>query len=99
MAAQSKSSPKPDFATIGGILLAFGGLVGGLLLEGGKIRDAGQIAAAIIVPGGIFGAVMVKTPPAVLLGALRRFGQVFLYSSHGPETIIEEIIGYATKAT
>ena len=98
MAAPSKSSARPDFATIGGILLALGGVVGGLLLEGGKIRDIAQITAAIIVLGGTFGAVMVNTPPAVLLGALKRFGQVFLYSSQGPETMLEEIIGYATKA-
>src|SRR5438094_682698 len=58
MAASKKASGKPDFATIGGILLAFGGIVGGLLLEGGKIQDIIQITAAIIVLGGTFGAVM-----------------------------------------
>ncbi|MGI8743865.1 MAG: flagellar motor protein [Bryobacteraceae bacterium] len=98
MAATGKKSGKPDFATIGGIVLAVGGIVGGLLLEGGKIRDVAQITAAIIVLGGTFGAVMINTPPQVLLGALKRLREVFLYSAEGPESIIEEIIGYATKA-
>src|ERR1700674_2745677 len=98
MAATKKASGKPDFATIGGVLLAFGGIVGGLLLEGGKIHDIIQITAAIIVLGGTFGAVMVNTPPRVLAGALKRSVQVFRDSSQPADGIIEEIIGYATKA-
>jgi chemotaxis protein MotA len=98
MAPTKKAFGKPDFATIGGVLLAFGGIVGGLLLEGGKIQDIVQITAAIIVLGGTFGAVMVNTPPRVLVGALKRFVQVFRDSSQPADGIIEEIISYATKA-
>src|SRR5437763_13833589 len=98
MPAQKTVSGKPDFATIGGILLAIGGIVGGLLLEGGRIKDVAQITAAIIVLGGTFGAVMVNTPPRVLMGALKRFAHVFLDSTQGTEQIVEEIIGYASKA-
>jgi len=43
----------------GGIVLAMGGILGGLLLEGGKIKDVSQFTAALIVLGGTFGAVMV----------------------------------------
>ena len=98
MAATKKASGKPDFATFGGVLLALGGIVGGLLLEGGKIQDIVQITAAIIVLGGTFGAVMVNTPTRVLVGALKRFVQVFRDSSQPADGIIEEIISYATKA-
>jgi hypothetical protein len=46
---------KPDIATIGGLLLATGGILGGLLLEGGNIKDVAQVTAAMIVMGGTLG--------------------------------------------
>src|SRR5438552_16168421 len=98
MEAVKKASGKPDFATIGGIALAFGGIVGGLLLEGGKIKDISQLTAALIVLGGTFGAVMVSTPIRVLKGAALRLAHVFLDKSQPPDTAIEELIRYATKA-
>src|SRR5437660_7517508 len=90
MKSKGKSSTRPDITTIGGILLAIGGIVGGLLLEGGNIRDVAQITAAIIVLGGTLGAVMVNTPPKILFGALKRVRDIFLDSVLGPEAIIEE---------
>ncbi len=76
MADQAKSRPvpprssvsRPDFATLVGLILAFGGIVGGLIMEGGKLKDISQITAAIIVLGGTCGAVMVSTPMNVLVG-------------------------------
>ena len=49
-------SSRPDIASILGILVAFGGIVGGLLMEGGKVSDVTQVTAAIIVLGGTLGA-------------------------------------------
>jgi chemotaxis protein MotA len=93
-----KSGPRPDFATVGGILLAFGGIVGGLLMEGGKIKDISQITAAFIVLGGTFGAVMVSTPIRVLNGAAMRLIHVLMDHTQSPDAAIEELIVYATKA-
>ncbi|HEV2445942.1 MAG TPA: hypothetical protein VGS58_08475, partial [Candidatus Sulfopaludibacter sp.] len=45
---------RPDFATVAGILVAFGGILGGLVMEGGRIKDVSQITAAFIVLGGTF---------------------------------------------
>src|SRR5579864_8777901 len=89
---------RPDFATIGGLILAIGGIVGGLLLEGGKIRDVAQITAAVIVFGGTFGAVMVTTPYPVLVRALRKLNLVFVDRAPRPGDAIEEIISFAGKA-
>jgi chemotaxis protein MotA len=89
---------KPDIATIGGILLALGGIIGGLLLEGGKIKDISQLTAAMIVIGGTLGAVMVSTPIGVLKGAAMRMLQVVLDKTQPPDAAIEELIAYATKA-
>jgi chemotaxis protein MotA len=93
-----KGLGRPDIATIAGLVLAFAGILGGLLLEGGKIRDILQFTAALIVLGGTLGAVMVSTPLKVLMGALRRLVGVFLDSSPDLGIISEEVIGYATKA-
>jgi chemotaxis protein MotA len=93
-----KSGGKPDFASLGGLILAMGGILGGLVLEGGKVRDVAQVTAAIIVLCGTIGAVMVTTPMHTLIGAVKKMGLVFFERDHNPESIVEEIIGYATKA-
>jgi chemotaxis protein MotA len=66
------SVTRPDFATFTGLILAFGAIVGGLILEGGKLKDITQLTAAIIVLGGTSGAVMVSTPMNILWGGARR---------------------------
>jgi len=101
--ANSESSPKktslrPDFATLGGLLLAAGGILGGLMIEGGKLTDVAQFTALMIVLGGTIGAVMVTTPLKTLLRAAKCLGSVFFEHAEAPEQVIEEILGYATKA-
>jgi chemotaxis protein MotA len=96
--SKKASGPRPDLATLGGIVVALGGIVGGLLMEGGKIRDVSQITAALIVLGGTFGAVMVSTPIRVLNGAALRLIHVLIDKTGSPDDAIEELIVYATKA-
>jgi len=99
--ASAKKKPagaKPDLATFGGLALAAGGILGGLMLEGGKLQDISQMTAAMIVLGGTVGAVMVTTPLPVLLGAIKRLRIVFFDQVQSPDAVIDEIIGYATKA-
>jgi chemotaxis protein MotA len=103
---ESKSQKKPDkkgaarldLITVAGLVVALTGILGGLLLEGGRIKDVAQFTAALIVLGGTAGAVMVSTPLHVLKGAMRRLGGVFVDSSPDLTAITEEVIGYATKA-
>jgi chemotaxis protein MotA len=97
-AGPKKASLKPDIATIGGILLAGGGILGGLVLEGGKLSDITQVTALMIVLGGTLGAVMVTTPLNVLIRAAKCLGFVFFDRAHPAGEVIEEIIGFATKA-
>jgi chemotaxis protein MotA len=91
-------STRPDFASILGIVVALGGIVGGLVLEGGKISDITQVTAAIVVLGGTLGAVMVTCPLASLIGAATSLKKVFFEESIQSEAAVEEIIAYATKA-
>ncbi len=99
-AAQKNKTPglKPDLATLGGLALAFGGILGGLILEGGSIKDVSQVTAAMIVLGGTLGAVMVTTPLPVLLRAARKLGSVFMERDQPSGAVIEQIIAYAAKA-
>ncbi|HZT30558.1 MAG TPA: flagellar motor protein [Bryobacteraceae bacterium] len=81
-----------------GLVLAVGGILGGLILEGGRIQDVQQVTAAMIVLGGTIGAVMVTTPPKTLKRAIGRLPQVFLEKAMDPEGAIENILAFATKA-
>ncbi len=97
-AAVNRSGSKLDLATMAGIVIAMGGIVGGLLIEGGKIKDIIQLTAAMIVLGGTGGAVLVSTPLKVLKGGLRRLGSVVRDPTPQLGGLIEEIIRYAAGA-
>lgn len=89
---------KPDLATVAGLVLALAGILGGLLLEGGKLKDVAQFTAALIVLGGTTGAVLVSTPLRIIQGALRRFVAVFLDSTQPLDGLLEDLIAYAKQA-
>jgi chemotaxis protein MotA len=97
-AKAAKASTKPDLASVAGIVVAFGGILGGLLIEGGKIRDVTQFTAALIVLGGTAGAVMISLPLSVVIGGIKRLGGVFLDTKIEISGMIEEVIGFATAA-
>jgi chemotaxis protein MotA len=91
-------SGKADWATIGGMLLAFAGIVGGLLLEGGNVRDVTQITAALIVLGGTIGAVMITSSVTTVIGAARKLPMVFFDMSGNGADELEQILDYAGRA-
>src|SRR5271166_2518284 len=91
-AKTAKASAKPDIASIAGLLVAFGGILGGLLIEGGKIRDVTQFTAALIVLGGTSGAVMVSVPLKTLIGGLKRLKGVFFDAKVEVNGMIEQVI-------
>jgi chemotaxis protein MotA len=87
-----------DKTSVGGIILALGGIVVGLLLEGGSFRQVLQPTAAIIVFGGTLGAVMLQFPLYVVMDAFRRLGSVFVNPKNDHQVMIQELVGYAQKA-
>ena len=96
-AKKSKPSSKPDIASLAGLVVAFGGILGGLLIEGGKLKDVTQFTAALIVLGGTSGAVMVSVPLKTLIGGVKRLAGVFIDSKVELEGMLEEVIGFATR--
>jgi chemotaxis protein MotA len=97
MAARAGGN-RPDLATICGLVLAVGGILGGLVLEKGSVRDIAQFTAALIVLGGTAGAVMVNTPLDTLKGAIAQLKMVLFEADQPTAKLIDEIIVYATKA-
>ena len=87
-----------DKSTFAGIFLAIGGIVTGLLIEGGKIAQILQPTAAMIVFGGTIGAVMVQFPLTTVLQAFKKLVHVFLDKSEDPTALVKELVGYAQRA-
>ena len=87
-----------DKSSLVGIFLALGGILAGLLLEGGNLRQILQPTAAMIVFGGTFGAVMLQFPLPVVLHAIRRLGSVFSNPVNNPRTTIRRLVKFAQKA-
>jgi chemotaxis protein MotA len=87
-----------DKSSFAGIFIALGGILLGLLLEGGRLLQIVQPTAALIVFGGTLGAVMLQFPLRVVMAAFRRLGQIFFDRSKNPQALIAEIVGYAHRA-
>lgn len=87
-----------DKSSVVGIFLALGGVLAGLLLEGGNLRQILQPTAAMIVFGGTLGAVMLQFPLPVVFHAIRRLGSVFFNPANNPQTTIRRLVKFAQKA-
>lgn len=88
----------PDLASILGLLVGFGGILGGLILEGGKLTDLVQLTGGIIVVSGTLGAVMVTTPPKVFMAAISKIKLVVMQPHYSPRDIISGLLSYSNKA-
>ncbi len=87
-----------DFASVGGVLLAIIGIVGGLMIEGGSIAQITQPTAMMIVLGGTMGAVMLQFPMNIFLAALKQFMRVFFSAGTPTEAIVLQLVAFAVKA-
>ncbi len=87
-----------DKSSVFGILVAIGGILAGLLLEGGKLSQILQPTAAMIVFGGTLGAVMVQFPLPIVTSAFGRLRTIILEPAHKPEGKIAELVHFANKA-
>ncbi len=87
-----------DLTTIFGLLVAFGAIIGGDLLEGGHIGALVQPTAAIIVMGGTIGACVVQFPGGTLKNTLGSVKTAFKPTAQKIDTIVQTIITLANKA-
>jgi len=87
-----------DLATIIGLVLGFGAVIGGQVLEGGHVSALIQPTAAIIVVGGTMGATIVAFPLDHLMQAVKDVKKVFFLSPTNHESLIKNLMAYAAKA-
>jgi chemotaxis protein MotA len=87
-----------DILTILGVVVAIGGIIGGMLIEGGHLHSLMNLPAFVIVFGGTFGAVMIQTQGAVL----KHTGHVAMWVLFPPKIRMEEginkIVEWSTTA-
>ena len=84
-----------DIATIIGIVLALGSILGGQILEGGHPGSIMQLTAFIIVMGGTIGAICVQNPLSVVLKGFSLLKLGIMDSKHDNKGTITTIIDLA----
>ena len=87
-----------DKATLAGLFLAVGGILFGLMLEGGNLGQVIQPTAALIVFGGTLGAVLIQYPLPVALVAFRRLAQIFVEPGENAQSTVDLLVNYANQA-
>ena len=87
-----------DKATLIGLVMGIGAVLGGQALEGGSIHSIMQFTAAVIVFGGTFGAVFLSYPFHNVLGAFKDLRIIIKEPLKDPSEIITQITKYANKA-
>ncbi|OGQ87878.1 MAG: flagellar motor protein MotA [Deltaproteobacteria bacterium RIFOXYD12_FULL_56_24] len=87
-----------DIATLIGLIMGFGAVIGGQLLEGGQLAALLQPTAAVIVLGGTLGATFVSFPLKDLLRAFHNAATAFFPQEENPEDLIGKLVGFARIA-
>ncbi len=87
-----------DKASIIGLVLGIGAVIGGQVLEGGSVRSIMQITAGIIVFGGTFGAVFLSFPYQNVIGAFKDIRSILRDPPEDFHQVIAMITNYANKA-
>ena len=87
-----------DLTTIAGLVLGFGAILLGQVLEGGHVGSIMQDTAAIIVLGGTFGAVMVSFPRKDFVRGLKMFKMGFTEKKEDLSAVTKQIVELASVA-
>ncbi|HEX5050529.1 MAG TPA: flagellar motor protein [Planctomycetota bacterium] len=87
-----------DIFSIIGLVLALGGVVGGMILEGGHPGALLQVTAFLIVIVGSLGATLVSTLPADVPFAIKSLKRVFLPGKYDFQGLMEKVLELANLA-
>ena len=80
-----------------GPILAIGGILGGLMLDGGNVGQIIQPTAFMIVGGGTLGAVLLNFPLEQVFLAAKSMKTVFFHRESSTRKLIEQIVGFANQ--
>ncbi len=87
-----------DILTLIGLIVGFGAIIGGNILEGGHTGSLLLPTAFLIVVGGTVGAIMVQSPLPVFLHAMKSFMKIFLPPKIAAAEAIQKILGWSGVA-
>ncbi len=87
-----------ELSTLIGLVLGFGALLGGLILEGGSPSELYGLSALVIVLGGTFGATFISFPLQTVLAVPKLVIQSFQAYKAEPHKTIELLVSLADRA-
>lgn len=87
-----------DIVSVVGIMLAFGAIIGGQILEGGHLGSLMQLTAFIIVMGGTIGAIMLQSSAKIFFEGLRLTKWVIFPPRADPHSLIEQVLHWSSTA-
>jgi chemotaxis protein MotA len=87
-----------DPGVIIGVVVAFGAILGGNIMEGGHTEALVGIPAFVIVIGGTVGAVIVQFPLPLIGGAVKESFKLFKKPPDQAATLVEECVNLAQLA-
>lgn len=87
-----------DIATVIGLVLAFGAVLGGFVMEGGKIGSLFAPSALIIVMGGSLGATVIAFAMRNLVSVPLVLKQAFFPPHSDPVDMVRTVVSLAKRA-
>jgi chemotaxis protein MotA len=87
-----------DKLSLFGLLIAFSGIVGGQLIEGGTVGVLLQGAAFFIVCGGTLGAVMLQNPRQVFITGLKMGSWAFITPKVDLQNLVYQLTAWSSVA-
>lgn len=87
-----------DILALFGLIIGLGAIVAGNIVEGGTTAHLVQLAAALIVFGGTFGAIVLSYPLRDLNAAIAALKLVFNHTKADPNSIIEDSVNILVQA-
>jgi chemotaxis protein MotA len=87
-----------DILSVVGFVLAFASMIGGSILKGSGVKALVGGAAFVIVVMGTISAILVQTPMATFLRALKIVKWVFKPPQSNPQAVIEKIVEWSNIA-
>jgi chemotaxis protein MotA len=92
------SKRRLDKSTLFGTFLAVAGIVGGLVLDGGSVRQILQPSAALIVLAGTIGVILIQFPMKTVKDTIKVLPTIFYERSSKATDTLEELVSYCTQA-
>lgn len=87
-----------DITTVLGLIIGFGGLITGILIEHGNLMSYVGLSAFIIIAGGTSGATLISFPFSTIRLVPRLLIIAFTEKKHDIPLVIKKLVGFSERA-